>query len=69
MGKSSSAETDHGVLVENKLTMSQPHAPVAKRANSISGCIRRSVASRIKGGGPSPLFSTGERHLECWVHF
>jgi len=22
---------------------------------------------QVKGGDPSPLFTTGETHLECWV--
>jgi len=46
------------VLVDSHLNMSQQCAQVAKKANSILACIRKSVASRSK-----------EVHLEYCLHF
>ena len=44
--ESSRAEKDLGGLVDNKLTVSQHRALVAKKAKGILGCIRQSVVSR-----------------------
>jgi len=45
---SGSTERHLRVLVDHKLTMSQQCALVAKKANGILGCIKKSVASRFR---------------------
>ncbi|GAB0184068.1 hypothetical protein GRJ2_000872100 [Grus japonensis] len=46
--ESSFAEKDLGVLVDTKLNMSQQCAPVAKKATGILGCLRASIATRLR---------------------
>jgi len=65
--ESSPAEKDLGVLVNKKLDMSHQCALTAQKANCILGCIKSSVASRLREGILPLWFALVRPHLESCV--
>lgn len=65
--ENSFAEKDPGVLVDTKMIISQQCANATKVANISLGCVRRSSTSRLEGGDPFPLISTGGAVPGFWA--
>ena len=61
-------EKNLGVLVNNRLAMSQQCALVAKKASSTLGCIKKRVASRLREV-TLLLYSALVRHIDYCVQF
>ena len=56
-----------GVLVDEKLNMTQHCVLAAQKANRILGCIKRSVTSRSRDVILPLYFALVRPHLECCV--
>ncbi|KAJ7424168.1 hypothetical protein BTVI_07456 [Pitangus sulphuratus] len=67
--ESRSLKRDLGILMDNKLSMSQQCVLVAKKSKSIQGGIRKSITSKSREV-ILPLYSALVRqHLQCWIQF
>jgi len=63
----SPAERDLGVLVDEKIVMTQQCTLAAQKANHILGCIKRSVASRLREGILTLCSALVRPHLESCI--
>lgn len=61
------AEKDPGVLMGADCSMNWQRALATKKANGITGHIRRSVASRSREVTLPFCLALVRPHLECWV--
>lgn len=67
--ESSSAEKEFGITVENKLSVNQHCILMAKKTNSILGCISRSVASWSVEAILSLYSALVRKHTKLWFLF
>ena len=63
----SSTEKNVGVLVHDRLPMSQQCAHAAKNVNDILGCIKKRIASRLRKVNLPLYFALVSPHLDHCV--